>query len=462
MDVEAKRLLLASPDRRLLRELSDVCGRAGYQVWQVAQPRCAAELVAQLPPDLLLLDAALPARERGELLRQCSARTAAPPYALMLVEKADPEELIALLESGVDDFLAKPVIFAELLTRLRSALDFRDSERLLLDAAAGDPVTGLPGRAALVQRLRRGAAGHGPRSGHTSLLMFDVDFFLAIERGCGAAGAEEVLRAVAAALLAQAGEKVKVYSLSGNRFAALLTGAGEEDAIAWAEMARQAIAGLETSIGTRTVRVTVSCGVSGFGGAAPDPELWLERAAEALELAKTSGRNCSMRWQQCPEKQDLEDVPAPVRLLQNAVARDVFSPCAVVVRKGDPLDHALSILERSRLPALPVIDSRGELVGILPRELAESASGGRPGQLVGEHLISEVLTFDEKTDFFTLVDHFAHHRQSIAIVLSDGAPTGILTAENVVRPVSDVMGDASAAERPLAAAVSGGARATNV
>ncbi len=90
----------------------------------------------EMPYDVLVLDRMLPDLDGLELLRLLRTRGVTTP-ALMLTALGGVEDRVAGLDSGADDYLAKPFAFAELLARIR-ALGRRSPITPASRLAAGD------------------------------------------------------------------------------------------------------------------------------------------------------------------------------------------------------------------------------------------------------------------------------------------------------------------------------------
>ena len=88
-----------------------------------------------------------------------------------------------------------------------------------------------------------------------------------------------------------------VCRYGGEEFCAILPGAEGSAAMHWAQRCRETIA--ETSILAKDgpLRVTVSLGVATRNGTVRTPEQLLDRADQALLIAKRLGRNRAERFE---------------------------------------------------------------------------------------------------------------------------------------------------------------------
>src|SRR5688572_18008620 len=102
---------IVSADRSLLRQLARFLDEFGYDARAMADPRQAAAALDGERPDFLIVDAELPGNQGLELCRAfCGHDRTSYVYTLLLVGKAEPQELLDSFAAGVDDFLARPIV----------------------------------------------------------------------------------------------------------------------------------------------------------------------------------------------------------------------------------------------------------------------------------------------------------------------------------------------------------------
>ena len=129
-------ILVAEHDDESRLSLGDPLARAGYRVDTAVDATAMWLRIARLHPAAVLLAGTLPGLDTQGLSRRLQAY--GQPPLIVLGTTDTPAERIAMLETGADDYLAKPVDPRELLARIQA----------LLRRAQGHPAT-LVGVAAL-------------------------------------------------------------------------------------------------------------------------------------------------------------------------------------------------------------------------------------------------------------------------------------------------------------------------
>jgi DNA-binding response OmpR family regulator len=118
----AARILLVEDDQSLALGLEFNLRSEGYEVAVHADAESAAAAVAREPAfDLFLLDWMLPGKDGLALLAELRANGQDAPV-LLLTARDSEEDIVAGLDGGADDYLAKPFDLNVLLARVRSLL----------------------------------------------------------------------------------------------------------------------------------------------------------------------------------------------------------------------------------------------------------------------------------------------------------------------------------------------------
>lgn len=114
-------ILVVDDDERLCALLRGYLSRNGFRVTLAADAAEARQRLAAMQFDLMVLDVMMPGESGIEFATSLRARERAMPI-LMLTAMNEPSDRIAGLESGVDDYLAKPFEPRELVLRLQALM----------------------------------------------------------------------------------------------------------------------------------------------------------------------------------------------------------------------------------------------------------------------------------------------------------------------------------------------------
>lgn len=116
--------ILVVDDETSIREMLVISlESAGYNVLQAENAKTAHSLVLDKHPDLILLDWMMPVTAGLELLRRLKRDEMTDHIpVIMLTAKAEESSKISGLDSGADDYIAKPFSPRELLSRIKAIL----------------------------------------------------------------------------------------------------------------------------------------------------------------------------------------------------------------------------------------------------------------------------------------------------------------------------------------------------
>jgi DNA-binding response OmpR family regulator len=130
------RVLVAEDDDILGELLADGLRDRGYVVDLVRDGETALSYISCYDYSVAVLDWLMPGMSGIEVVRRLRRRGARMPV-LMVSGKDNPEDRVAGLDAGADDYMVKPFDFAELLARLR-ALQRRPPDLLPPRLTIGD------------------------------------------------------------------------------------------------------------------------------------------------------------------------------------------------------------------------------------------------------------------------------------------------------------------------------------
>jgi two-component system phosphate regulon response regulator PhoB len=108
----------------------------GFRVATASDGRAGLHAVHLHRPDLIILDLLLPTMNGWEVCRSLKANLATMDIPVIIVSAiGSPEDRIALLDMGVDDFIVKPCSVKEIVARARAVL--RRAERTAVTGRKG-------------------------------------------------------------------------------------------------------------------------------------------------------------------------------------------------------------------------------------------------------------------------------------------------------------------------------------
>ena len=150
--VEAK-VTIVDDDPQLLTCVKNFLEPWGLQVFTLDNPLKFWETLEATSPDLLILDVEMPSVSGIELCQvvRNDLRWSGLPV-LFLTAHTDAQTKHRVFAVGADDYVSKPVVGAELVTRILNRLE---RSRLLKKLAETDPLTGVANRHKSIQELTK-------------------------------------------------------------------------------------------------------------------------------------------------------------------------------------------------------------------------------------------------------------------------------------------------------------------
>lgn len=95
----------------------------GYEVTTAFDGIEALERIEESDPDIVLLDVMVPRMDGYEVCQKLKSDEATRFIPIVMVTALkDLDDKIKSIEAGADDFLTKPIVKIELLTRIRSLI----------------------------------------------------------------------------------------------------------------------------------------------------------------------------------------------------------------------------------------------------------------------------------------------------------------------------------------------------
>ncbi len=274
--------------------------------------------------------------------------------------------LIAIvLVSGPYAWTLLPLLLLPLLAVQRAAQMSREKEHQALH----DPLTGLPNRALLADRIGQSLARGVRLTGRVTVLFLDVDLFKVVNDSLGHAAGDSLLIELTRRLSAVVRPGDTLARFGGDEFVIVCDDVRGEDVDGLAERVADVLREPFEFEG-RPVTVTASIGIAIAAGST-DAETLLRDADAAMYRAKAGGRNRAVVFDEAMHDQAAArlDVENGLRsALERGELRVVYQP-VVDIRDGSPVGfEALVRWEHPQLGLLtpdrfvPVAEETGLII----------------------------------------------------------------------------------------------------
>jgi diguanylate cyclase (GGDEF)-like protein len=257
--------------------------------------------------DCLVLDCHMPPLGPKQIIGSPSVR-AAGCRVIAMSSCPDQSVVIDSLRGGAVDFVPKSQAMMDgfLWTCVQRAIEYKREQdefrkqsemrqQVLELQAHTDPLTGLCNRRGFERRGSDGrrVSDHTP----TACMMLDIDHFKSINDRFGHAAGDAVLAAVGQFVQASIRPGDSAYRWGGEEFLILRPGSGPGESLLWADEIRRRLAAMPIALGDagQPLRVTSSIGVETAMGGGCQKDV-IERADQAMYLAKRTGRNRVCTW----------------------------------------------------------------------------------------------------------------------------------------------------------------------
>ena len=188
------RILVVDDDPDFTALISATLAAEGMIVKSTTEPLKAESLLQEFSADLLILDGRMPQLTGIDLCHHLRAnpRWRDLPILFLTAEKGIDTRIKAY-ESGADDYLLKPLIVPELLSRVKGRLE---RAKLLKERIGKDALTGLLLRRSFLERLESALQTASRQQDKVTICLLDIDHFKSINDSYGHGVGDDVLSAL--------------------------------------------------------------------------------------------------------------------------------------------------------------------------------------------------------------------------------------------------------------------------
>lgn len=142
VDESQKQILIVDRDVASIETLREQLKQVGFSVLAITDGAAAAGILAERPPQLIIVDWNMPGLAALQLIeRVLAVRRLQPMRLIILSDLAGEQDVVSGLNMGADDYITKPFSLREAVARIRAVLRTRtpgsngalNFERLMLN-----------------------------------------------------------------------------------------------------------------------------------------------------------------------------------------------------------------------------------------------------------------------------------------------------------------------------------------
>jgi diguanylate cyclase (GGDEF)-like protein len=286
----ASKVMAVDDDPQVLVTLRTLLEPWGLRIRTLDDPRRFWDILEESAPDLLVLDLEMPHWSGIEL---CQVVRNDPHWSrlpiLFLSAHTDADTVNRVFAAGADDYVSKPIVGPELVTRIFNRLE---RSRLLRNMAEIDALTGVANRRKLTQELIRFLRLADHQGQRLCLAILELDHLKQINNQYGYAVGDRVLYRFGKLLRRAFRSEDVVGRWGGAEFVIGIYGMTRNEGVGIVREVLDTLRQEEfTGRNGNKFQVTFSAGVAQYPQDGSDLQLLYQAANAVLEQALLAGRN---------------------------------------------------------------------------------------------------------------------------------------------------------------------------
>ena len=288
--------------------------KSGFRISVAQSGEEAIKRVKRVMPDLVLLDVKLPGIDGFETCRRLKANeTTKEIPVIFLTALADAIDKVKGIEAGGADYVTKPFEGLELLARIKTHLELsryrkkleqtnqelRQANEALLEsrkqlelAAKTDPLTQLPNRREMLERIRYEKIRFERSQNVFTLALCDIDNFKQVNDTFGHDCGDFILVSIAGLIRSMIRKQDHLARWGGEEFLFAFPETDVKGGKVVCEKLRETITEHAYQYKNHTISITITFGLSVFGDYSMEIEECIKKADQALYRGKKHGKNC--------------------------------------------------------------------------------------------------------------------------------------------------------------------------
>lgn len=272
--------------------IKSILERHNHEIYLATNGLDALIQIAELMPDVIILDVMMPEMDGYEACRYISNNPDTQHIPVIILTSLDSmDDLVMAFNSGAMDFIRKPPRAIELVARVHSAMRIKQYQDRLKEMIIRDGLTGLYTHSYFISVLEREFSSVRRYDGDLGLILIDIDDFKRVNDTHGHLAGDKALMMVANLLMAGIRKSDIASRYGGEEFALLAPHSNLEHTSEVAERLRRTIEEACIVDGEHAFSITISAGVALTNANDRNYNDMIKRADEALYEAKRTGKN---------------------------------------------------------------------------------------------------------------------------------------------------------------------------
>jgi two-component system cell cycle response regulator len=283
------RILLIDDDITVLKLLENAFTMEGYKVYICDDSSSAMDIISAARPEMIILDIMMPKVNGYELLKEIKAKPEySDIYVIFLSAKGNTDDRIKGLRFGADDYIAKPFVIGEIITKveimMRRSAHYK--EKLLKDS-----LTDAYSRYYLNYRLAEELERYRRNKSVFSVAFIDLDHLKYINDRYGHQTGDTILKEITGFISRSIRPCDSIYRYGGEEFIILMPDTSGEKAITIIDRLRDKLGSEQIRVGGSALYVTFSAGIRQVRDINESIDEIIGDADKAMYYAKKCGRN---------------------------------------------------------------------------------------------------------------------------------------------------------------------------
>lgn len=291
------KILAVDDDPQMLLQLQLLLKPWGVDFVSLQNPSQFWEVLEATKPNLLILDIEMPEVSGLELCQTIRNDPSWNWLPILFISGHTSNDIVChVFEVGADDYITKPIMPAELISRVFNRIE---RTRLLRSIAEIDPLTGVLNRSYSTQSLEQFLHLAGRSQQPVSFAIIDICELRQINSKFGHTIGDRVMRQLGQLLKQKFRQEDVVACWSGSEFVVGMYGVTWSDCVEWLATILENLRSIEfTTLNHETFQVSFTAGVAQYPSDGVNLQLLYRAAETALHQAKRIGGNCvlSTEW----------------------------------------------------------------------------------------------------------------------------------------------------------------------